>query len=220
MNEPLAMWLEGIALVAIFGLELVEFKRQGRERKEAREESAAQLRIMQSQADAVVNSERAWIVAELVPVCARFADRWHRPAGTSWVPLGEDEILAGYYLLHRLRLTNMGRTSASILECEIQHSYLGEGKPKVLFVPDSVHAIAGNGFIERTEVDIHSMRNDLITEVGDSKKIVEFNGIVRYQHVFSVDKIEAAFFSYIYKPEEGRLRQVQKKSLALIGGAS
>jgi hypothetical protein len=34
-NEPLVMWLEGIALVAIFGLELAEYKRQVRGRKEA-----------------------------------------------------------------------------------------------------------------------------------------------------------------------------------------
>ena len=78
-NEALALWLEGIALVLIFGLELVEFKRQGQERKDQHKESVEQLAIMQSQADAakanaeaarlnaqsVLNSERAWIEISL-----------------------------------------------------------------------------------------------------------------------------------------------------------
>ena len=80
-NEPLAIWLEGLALVAIFGLELVEYKRQGRERIEQHKESAAQMAIMQNQADAakanaeaarlnaqaVLNAERAWIEIVLGP---------------------------------------------------------------------------------------------------------------------------------------------------------
>jgi hypothetical protein len=59
-QQSLALWLEGIALVAIFILELVEYKRQGQERKDQHDESVAQMKIMQSQADALVNSERAW----------------------------------------------------------------------------------------------------------------------------------------------------------------
>ena len=74
-EQSIAIWLEGIALVAIFILELVEYKRQGRERIEQQKESAAQIAVMQSQADAakanaeaaklsaqaVLNSERAWV---------------------------------------------------------------------------------------------------------------------------------------------------------------
>jgi hypothetical protein len=74
-EQSIAIWLEGIALVAIFILELVEYRRQGRERIDQHRESAAQMAIMQSQADAakanaeaaklsaqaVLNSERAWV---------------------------------------------------------------------------------------------------------------------------------------------------------------
>jgi len=74
-EQSVAIWLEGIALVAIFVLELKEYRRQGRERIEQQKESAAQMAIMQSQADAakanaeaaklgakaVLNSERAWV---------------------------------------------------------------------------------------------------------------------------------------------------------------
>ena len=80
-EQSIAIWLEGIALVAIFFLELKEYRRQGRERIEQHRESAAQMAIMQSQADAakanaeaaklsaqaVLNSERAWVEIILGP---------------------------------------------------------------------------------------------------------------------------------------------------------
>ncbi len=75
-EQSIAIWLEGVALVAIFVLELKEYRRQGRERVGQHRESAAQMAIMQSQADAtranaeaakdnaeaLKNSERAWIL--------------------------------------------------------------------------------------------------------------------------------------------------------------
>jgi hypothetical protein len=74
-NEPIAIWLEGLALVAIFGLELAEYKRQGRERREQHEESAAQMKIARASADAakasadaVLNSERAWVLVAIGPL--------------------------------------------------------------------------------------------------------------------------------------------------------
>jgi hypothetical protein len=81
ISNSVALWVEGIALVLIFGLELKEYKRQGRERIQQHEESAAQMAIMQGQADAakanaeaaklgaqaVLNSERAWIEIILGP---------------------------------------------------------------------------------------------------------------------------------------------------------
>jgi hypothetical protein len=80
-EQSLAIWLEGLALVAIFGLELKEYWRQGSERKEQHEESLAQMMIMQSHADAardnaiaaklnaqaVLNSERAWVEIKFGP---------------------------------------------------------------------------------------------------------------------------------------------------------
>jgi hypothetical protein len=55
-SEPIAVWLEGIALVFIFGLELREFRRQGRERQEReaeriqdRKDLAAQMEIWRKQ---------------------------------------------------------------------------------------------------------------------------------------------------------------------------
>jgi hypothetical protein len=63
-EQSIAIWLEGIALVAIFILELVEYKRQGREGIEQHRESAAQMAILQSQADAAID-ETELLIREL-----------------------------------------------------------------------------------------------------------------------------------------------------------
>jgi hypothetical protein len=64
-QESLALWLEGLALVAIFGLELKEYRRQGADRIAQHKESADQMAIMQSQADAATaNAEAASLNAE------------------------------------------------------------------------------------------------------------------------------------------------------------
>jgi hypothetical protein len=74
-EQSVAIWLEGLALVAIFALELKEYFRQGRDRKEQHEQTLAQMEIMRNQAlatdtaakaalltaQSLVNSERAWI---------------------------------------------------------------------------------------------------------------------------------------------------------------
>lgn len=54
--ESLAIWLEGIALVAIFFLDLSEYKRQGKEREEQHTETLEQLRIMEGQYKAATAS--------------------------------------------------------------------------------------------------------------------------------------------------------------------
>jgi hypothetical protein len=71
-EQSLAIWLEGLALVAIFGLELKEYKRQGREAIKRDEESTAQMAIAKDTADAtrinaeaMVSSERAWVLVDI-----------------------------------------------------------------------------------------------------------------------------------------------------------
>src|SRR5260370_27939775 len=73
-EQSLAIWLEGLALVAIFGLELKEYRRQGVERIEQHKEAVEQMRIARDAAEAarlsaqaVLNSERAWVEIKLGP---------------------------------------------------------------------------------------------------------------------------------------------------------
>jgi hypothetical protein len=60
--ESLAIWLEGIALVAIFVLDWRNRKDQRRDQEEQHRETSAQLKVSQVQADALMNIERAWIL--------------------------------------------------------------------------------------------------------------------------------------------------------------
>jgi hypothetical protein len=92
--ESVAIWLEGIALVAIFLLDWREYRKQGADRVEQHKESVAQMDIMQSHANAtrdnaiaakngaesakanaeaaelntkaLVNSQRAWVLIKRV----------------------------------------------------------------------------------------------------------------------------------------------------------
>jgi hypothetical protein len=57
-HEFVAIWLEGIALVAIFIWDRVDSRGQHRQ-------TVAQMKIMQSQANALINSERAWVAVEV-----------------------------------------------------------------------------------------------------------------------------------------------------------
>src|SRR5258708_3620559 len=120
-HQYLALWLEGIALLAIFIWDRIEASQQHKQtlaqmeitRNQARATETAANAATKS-AEALINSERAWLIAELTPVCRKFADQWHRPAGATWAPLSVEEILKGDYLEHKLKLTNMGRTPAHI----------------------------------------------------------------------------------------------------------
>jgi hypothetical protein len=58
-EQSFAIWLEGIALVAIFILELVEYRRQGRDKKEQHEEWVQQMTIIQRQANETARSAKA-----------------------------------------------------------------------------------------------------------------------------------------------------------------
>jgi hypothetical protein len=57
-NEHVALWLEGIALVLIFAWDRID-------RQDAHKETMAQIEIAKQQSRFAVNSERAWLTAEL-----------------------------------------------------------------------------------------------------------------------------------------------------------
>jgi hypothetical protein len=57
--ESLAIWLEGIALVAIFFLDWREYQRQGKEREEQHKETLEQMKIMERQMLATETATKA-----------------------------------------------------------------------------------------------------------------------------------------------------------------
>jgi hypothetical protein len=222
-EQSIAIWLEGLALVAIFWLELKEYRRQGAERIEQHKESAAQLKIAKhaaeaakANADALINAERAWIVAELVPISAKFDKWWHRPAGSGWAAMNEEEVLNGDHLRHRLKFTNMGRTPAHVLRYQIGYSREVDTTGTDLRMIDRVkrpeiefdRLLGGNDSVEVKEVDVAEYVRDSIVAIGDSAATGILSGWVEYQHVFSDTDAVKVPFVYLYQPSTQRLDRV------------
>jgi hypothetical protein len=167
-------------------------------------------------ADALVNAERAWVVAELVPICVQFGNLWHRPAGSSWASLTTVEVTKGEHLRHKLKFTNMGRTPAHILRYQIGYSrevektdiglrMVGDVKrPEIEFD----RLLGGNDSVEVKDIDVAEYIRDSIKEIGDSEATGILSGWVKYQHVFSDTDVVNVPFVYLYVPSAEQLRRV------------
>ncbi len=147
-EQSVAVWLEGLALVAIFGLELKEYWRQGRDRIDQHQETLKQLEIMQAHADAtkgaaeaarisaqaVLNSERAWIEIKLGPPVQ--SDYWDYSQSNS-TDLFECSI----------EIENHGRTIARIESIRIGADTVSEPLPEepLNFTTRNLHSVLGSG---------------------------------------------------------------------------
>ncbi len=112
--ESIAIWLEGIALVAIFVWDRLDSRKQ-------HEETLAQLRVAQRQVDAslenanaaklaaesVINAERAWVMAEL-----SWYDKVHVVTGASQIR--DEPRVETTHVKLKLTCRNEGRTPAWI----------------------------------------------------------------------------------------------------------
>jgi hypothetical protein len=215
--ESLAIWLEGIALVAIFVLDWKNRADQRKDREEQHEETVAQLKVSQAQADALINSERAWVMAELVPICEKFSDGyWRRRVGTGWATLSDTEILKGEYLKHSLKFINMGRTPAHVLRYQIGYSREVDVTENDIRMIDAAkhpavefdRLLGGNDSVEVTVVDVPQYINDSVVEIGDAKATGILSGWVEYQHMFSDTDVVKVPFLYLYDPSTMRLGRV------------
>jgi hypothetical protein len=196
--------------IAIFIMQTVLFRRSAIAARDAAKSA-------DKSAQAYMNSERAWVIAELIPICREYGGQWHRPSGTGGlVALSKDEIIRGYHLMHNLKMTNMGRTPATILKFSIGHSYMekdGTDSPTGNVVqgierPEFDQILGGGASTDVMEVNIKRLRDSLIKEDGDSKKPIIFHGSVEYQHVFSEVEVIVVRFRYLYVPSTARLERM------------
>jgi len=215
-HQYLALWLEGIALLLIFAWDRWDNHQQHKQ-------TLAQLDIMQNQAratetaanaanksaEALISSERAWIIAELVPICRRFGDDWHRPIGNGWAQLSENELLNQEHLKHKLKVTNMGKTPAHILSYRLIYSCLDKGvtslSGKIAERQDSQHIfdhlLGATDSIEAPEmIHVDKYISRKIKGIKELENTAVFHGWVKYQHVFSDSEVVKVSFCYSYKP--------------------
>jgi hypothetical protein len=224
-HQYVALWLEGIALLAIFIWDRIDAYQQHKQ-------TLAQMEIMQNQAratetaanaatksaQALINSERAWVIAELIPQAVRASNnQWFRVLGNQHVQMSTEEVLAGHHLRYKFKLKNTGRTPAQIVNYTIRYSCLGEG---VTDLPENAggnqasyrsfeHLLEGNGqAIEIGEtIDVGQYMGDDTDAIKRLEKTEVFHGEVKYRHIFSTDDCYAEF-CYVYTVSEQRLSSV------------
>ena len=178
--------------------------------------NAAKAAALNSQA--LINSERAWVIAELIPICTQFSQgRWARPIGERFAALSDKEIRDGEHLKHTIKLTNMGRTPAHILRYEISYTCLGEGvvtaSGEAIAKQESARLfdrlIGATDSIEAPEtVDVNGYMLKYIEGINQLKNTALFHGWVEYQHVFSESEVVRVRFCYVYRPSISGLERV------------
>jgi hypothetical protein len=104
-HQYIALWLEGIALLAIFIWDRIDASQQHEQTLAQLRASHAAANAAKSSADALISSERAWIMAELKLVEPNAVSGITQPDNTIWTHVHFDLIC-----------TNAGTTPAWIFE--------------------------------------------------------------------------------------------------------
>jgi hypothetical protein len=157
---------------------------------------------------AVINSERAWIIAELVPEAYRDERRgWHHKDGKGFTYA---EALEGKHFMYSLRVLNTGRTPAQMLRYCLSYSCVEEGVtgfPEIGAEDTTEEGeftafVVNNDAVEITplRIDSYMKSKDDWELIGDLKKTAVFHGWVTYRSVLSKDELRSEF-RYVYSPE-------------------
>jgi hypothetical protein len=172
-------------------------------------------------AQALINSERAWLVVELVPLAARYDNRWHRIESYGPVAMSMEEILAGHHLRYKLRITNMGRTPAQVLGFEVEYSCLPKGAPFLYqgstksegsYRPFDQLLGGGGEFVDVEEplVDLEEYMKSDIEAIRTLEKTAVLHGAVRYRHMFSTNEDCISEYCYVFTVSTERLSKVAR----------
>jgi hypothetical protein len=138
--ESVATWIEGIALMAIFGMDWWNGRADHRETAEQLRLSRSQAESLQSAVQSVVNSERAWILAELA---------W--PTNEKSGPMlctSQDQVRGMLHHTHlriQLKLKNEGKTPGWIYEIQGHMEIISAKSASVEEPPENLETI--NGFV-------------------------------------------------------------------------
>jgi hypothetical protein len=178
----------------------------------ATEQAADAARI---NARALIEAERALIRVELVSTSYKGKDgRWY---GEDRVPFTPADVLAGKHLLYSMKMTNVGRTPAHILEYQISYSCLPEGVTDIPPVGGSGlveergfnHLLTAGAAIEIMEpINIGFYMKDSWKEILECEKTAVVYGWVKYRHIFSATEECRTDYCYSYTASLERLSSV------------
>jgi hypothetical protein len=176
-------------------------------------------------ADALIASERAWVIPELIPICARFNGQWHRPVGHNWAQMSDDELLNGDHLRHTLRFRNLGRTPASLLGFEFEFLVLKEGVRELPKVGETgkigvqltskerfEHYLAGGKSMDYPiPVNVDFFMGKDRKEIMNLTRTAIFRWQIRYCHVFSKEEISESSLYYFSPNQMALVKTMERK---------
>ena len=96
------------------------------ERQASAGEKAATAAFLNAQT--MINSERARLALEFVPMSAIFGGQWQRIESYGGVSMSKEEVAAGKHLSYQLKVTNLGRTPAEMFAFNLDWGMLNEGR--------------------------------------------------------------------------------------------
>lgn len=160
------------------------------------------LNAIEKQADAAVISERAWLIAELVPTAIKFGERRYRPADNTTSELAESDLVDGKNFEYTLKVTNMGRTPAFIIKYTINISDgLSESKTIEFDFPNQTLGAGERWYFESLDVS-----KEIEGYAVDAT--ICFFGEVFYEHVFTKGLAIREGFAYAFQRKTGKLRRM------------
>ena len=185
--ESVAIWLEGIALVLIFVWDRIDSRHQHRE-------TLAQLAVSQKQADALINSERAWVM-----VTVEWYGEAHVLEGS-----GTGETTGIYVVLN---CSNEGRSPAWIEEKRARFQIVDA----LADTPELASAESVRAGPEPIGVGKTNQIAWMATATGHESpgKMMVVYGVVKYRDIF--DKLRETMFGYRITPSRELVRLEGKR---------
>jgi hypothetical protein len=192
--ESFAIWLEGIALVLIFVWDRIDSRQQHKE-------TLAQLSVSQGQANALINSERAWVMVDVEWDTHKWADREAHVLEGS----GTGGDTTGIYVV--LTCRNEGRSPAWIEEKRARFQIVDA-------LPDTPDLTSAEFVHARPEPIGVGKANKIpwqATATGHESpgKMMVVYGVVKYRDIF--DKFRETTFGYRITPSRELVRLEGKR---------
>ena len=159
-----------------------------------------------SNAQAIVDSERAWLIAELVPTAIKFSGRWYKPVGNNMGELSEADLSDGKQFEYRLKVTNMGKTPAFITRWTINRS-AGSDEGQLIDSGLPYQPLESGGHRHFYALDVEHEASNY--SPADQ---VFFFGNISFEHVFGKGKTIREPFCYFLKRETGRLERMPMRA--------
>lgn len=188
--------------------------------KAARDNATAALLNAQAASksvDAIIRSERAWVIAELFPMAKKKSGQYFRwVGGGNAVPMEPERILRGEHLQHGLKFVNMGRTMARITAFEFHCGFYDHKRDAL-----RVERIDYNGDYNRmlaagdevstdVVIDIHEFVHNPGAEIGPPtwKNWIVVLVSVTYDHVFISEGPQDEIFRFIFDIQTQAMRRI------------